>query len=173
MTKAALRRFSITFLPALAAYCVAWSGTPFLRSFDGTFATMPPLVPNVVMPPGTSTCVVSSVPFLLAVLAIAVIAVLPVEIAKACSRITRRPSIAYGALLAYQLVLGLDIVRANATDWWVFIWSALRVRPIDALSWMDPPFVSGSRSLWCSAIALFALGVVLWVSDHVRRAADV
>jgi len=113
------------------------------------------------MPPATQTDVVSSVSLLLFVIALAIVAVLPAEISKLWSASLRHRTSSYVVIFCYQAVLFLDVIRAYATDWWVYIWSVLRVKPIGASTWMEPPFISGNHHIWLSGVALLIAIVVI------------
>jgi hypothetical protein len=106
-----------------------------------------PMVPYVGSVPWTrQTDVMSSVPGLFMILLVAAVAVAIAEVAKAF--LPCRQTGAFLLISIYQVILALDILRAYAPDWWVFLTFFLGVRS------KSPPLLPGIGTPWIALTAL-------------------
>jgi hypothetical protein len=105
------------------------------------------VVPDVGNIPWTrQTDVVSSVPGFFRLLLAAAVAVAIAEVAKAF--LACRQTAAFLLISLYQVILALDMLRAYAPDWWVFLTFFLGVRS------KSPPLMPGIGTPWIALIAL-------------------
>lgn len=142
----------LIFGPLVLSWIVAVTG-PALATFIPWRDIETPVVPFVGTIPWTrQTDVMSSVPGLFMVLLCAAASVAIAEVAKAF--LGRRPSV-FLAISIYQMTLALDIMRAYAPDWWVFLTYFLGFRS------KSPLLFPQNGTPWIALVAL--LGVLLFL----------
>lgn len=157
------------FLPPVVAWLFGYS----LLLADGALLgeSRTPKLPSVAVPYDPKLDVVSFVPDLFLALSVAVACVLIVEIAKfTTSKLGTRSGTGYVVLLLFQVVLALDLVRAYAYDWFIYLLSFARLIDLSRRSgiiqdrWVPIP------SPWVSFIWLAVTMVALVAITRSSRA---
>jgi hypothetical protein len=152
------RRNLLIFGPLVLSWIVAVTG-PELGAFIPWRDIENPVVPFVGTIPWTrQTDLMSSVPGLFMTLLCAAVTVAIAEVAKAFL-VCRQPS-AFLAVSIYQMILALDVLRAYAPDWWVFLTYFLGLRS------KSPPLMLETGTPWIALIAL--LIALLYLAIRLR-----
>lgn len=157
------RRNLLIFGPLVLSWVVAVTGPwisaliPWRDMEDG------PVVPDVAIFPWTrQTDVMSSVSGLFMVLLMAAVTVAIAEVAKAF--LSRGQPSTFIIISIYQIILALDVLRAYAPDWWVFLTFFLGFRS------KSPPLMPGIGTPWMALVAL--LIVLLYLAFRLWSGAD-
>jgi hypothetical protein len=95
------------------------------------------------------------------------VATLCVEPAKFLIR--RANTLLYVALIAYQFILGVDVLRGNAMDWWVWILSVMGLTSLGTGDWRNLTFPIASP--WISLIGAITICAAL-VTPRRERSPD-
>jgi|JI10StandDraft_1071094.scaffolds.fasta_scaffold106141_3 hypothetical protein len=149
---AALRRAGIVSTTLLVA---AWSSValvPYILRSVWNSASLAPFLPSVAVPWVADSDIISSVPYLFRAVALGLVAVALVEVAKAVvldSAEGTRLSTHFAAA-ALQFLLLIDALRIHAYDWFLYLANILEIVELrsdrlvgDATAWRSPvPWMS-------------------------------
>jgi hypothetical protein len=105
----------------------------------------------------------SSVYYLIVVMLAAIACALPVEISKSAVGRAERGRWLYSVLLLQQLLVGLDVIRSHAGDWWLFILSVLHLYSIDRWSWMSRHITMVGSWPWLSGTMLLIISTSIFM----------
>ncbi len=160
-SRAAVRRALVLTTPVVAGWVVD-ALTPLWASLVWRLVTSvySPSLPLVALPAGsTTTDVRSCVPALFVALIAGGLSALPVELSKAHLSGRNRLLTSF-FLVAYQLLLLVDILRTHARDWWVWMLSWFGLFDLNSVDWRKP--MLPIQSPWLALIGLIV--TVAWLA---------
>jgi len=128
------------------------------------------LIPLVSLPGSEAGDVVSDIRWLVVAAGWSLLAVLLVEAAKVV--LVRRNQVhgtlVYVLLVAYQVILFVDLLRANAFDWWLWVLSLAGVYELRLVGNLDE--IAGFRIPWISGVvALMTTAALFYIQPRLTR----
>jgi len=150
---------------AIAAGFAGWlvaALTPSSLVYDSGPEDLLPGLPLVSAPFVPNADVVSIVPYLYGAFMVALVSVVLVEIAKmTLLSLGRRALVAYCGFCLYQVVLGVDVLRRFAVDWYGYLLHFLRLAKLSGQVRFPDPLPVPAPFLSLIFLALMSLYLVL------------